>query len=247
MSQYAVTLTAGTPYFMYIHNKTATPASNHFTIRYRSASDGHAQVALTTLLLRGFSGTDGMAGAIAVHGGLPSFVMKFSNGDHLGWPYVAAMAAAASNTNWRGNRFRLTQDVWVNGAAAVLSGDTTNWKNGTCTIYQGATVIVTASIGLVQVSSTTLPIHFAKVKLYAGLAYDLVFQPAAATTDNPAYDMGSGSIPADVTAAGITGVTYVSGATPGSFTENTNAIFRCALLLESAPVDRYPRSRMINS
>jgi hypothetical protein len=245
LSRYTYTVVQNTCYFLYFINKTGTPASNYPSICYRGIMPANF-MGLVSQSCRNVRGTDGFAGVPTAALGMPCFVLKFSDGSYFGNPYPESAAAYTNNTDWRGNRYTFDRDTLVSGVMALL-GTVTNWNAGTWAVYQGATLKASGTISLAQQNTTTqLIIHFAPMIFYAGIAYDVIFQPASATTDNPAKSMGQGSIPADVTAAGFQGVSYVSGATPGSLSANSNQVFQSCVVIEDYPIIGIPRSAVVN-
>jgi hypothetical protein len=239
-TRYTVNLTQGSHYFLYFVNNTGTPASNYVTFAYRAALDMASYPGLQNTA--GFStilGSDGFVGAPTTSTGMPPIVLKFSDGTLLGNPYPEGAGALTNNTNWRGNRFVLERDMTVTAIVANISG-VTQWIGGTWAIYQGANALRSGTIDLAHQNGTTIkPMWFAPIALRANTPYDVVLAPGSATTSNPANQMALTAVlantPADVQACGIYGVTFVTGATPGSFTETPQGLMRLALVVDSMP------------
>lgn len=208
----SVSLTAGATYWVIIRNATGTPASNYPTYMTRG-TDG----IVIGARFNAFAVTDGFAAdpaAVATNSDSP-IVLKFSDGSVLGNPYVES-TAHANNTNDRGLRFRFDASVVVVGVynPTASNANTTFWK-----IYQGASEVATLTPDRSELNNAQYMYFAAPVTLAAATDYDVVQKVGSNSTYIPRLHAGS-TAPADVTACMSACVSYVDGATPGSYTES---------------------------
>lgn len=231
-----VSLTQGNGYFLVVKNTHGTPASNHATIAYRGALD--AMMAMPSSLSYGIAtghSADGFATdpTLNVGSGNGSAVLKFSDGNLLGFPYVAAGSAHANNTNSRGNRVQFAGDVVVSGLAWFGALNTAMSGMG---IYETDGTEIVLAAGDIATENRGGVYRFAPVTLTGGVSYDLVCKFASNSTAGTLYTMGQaeGSLPADVLACRPASIGYVDG-TVGSMTLDTSQIMALALIIDSIP------------
>lgn len=224
-----VTTVAGLAYFGGITNTHATPASNNFSIVYRGSLDSFLGSGSNVRLWAAANTTDGFATDPANTNIPTSVVIKFADGTIIGNPFVAT-AAITSNTNYRGMRISLSEDVTTSCMGGIVL---TTLLDSSYEIYQGSTQIVTVSPDKFTVNNSGF-VCFPTITLTGGLDYDLVYKPNSATGIDTQYTMGNGPYPADL-ASVLPNISYVNGATPGSFTETATTTVTRYLLLDDNP------------
>lgn len=229
----SVSLSAGSNYFLIIRNDTATPASNNFTIQTRSVSVRLASNGNTFGdSLRSCTTTDGMTTDPTCQStaGGPHGVLAFGDGTVWGNPFVAT-ASTTTSTNYRGNRYNFDEQMIVSGIAVAATATTT--ITVTVEVYNGASQLSTVTKDLYSKSNTLSGFFSAPVTFPKATDIDIVIKPASNSTAGTYMTIGN-SPPADVqTAAGP--VTYVNGATPGSFTETADQYIPMGLIIDNNP------------
>ncbi len=104
-------------------------------------------------------------------------------------------------------------------------------------IYNGASLIDNVTLDLSQKNNASaMPIYFTSVLTFsANTDYDVVFtgMPSNTTTFAVIDANAASSPPADVTALTYTNQSYVTGATPGSYTVTANATGGITLIPDS--------------
>lgn len=230
LSMTALSLTVGSAYFAILKNVSGIPASNHADIVFRGQLDGTPfKGNAPTVIGAGFT-ADGFLTDPTAGQGISPMILTFNDGTLMGQPYVES-GAGASGTDWRGNRIQFDTDVVCSGIQFVGQGAAV--ESGTFSIYQGSTEIATVQANRTS-GQNRIPVgRWVPVPLTAGLNYDFVFQPGSTSGVGTVYDTGQGTIPSEVTASKYHQATYVTGPTPGSFTEITEQIGAAAAYIDS--------------
>lgn len=222
----SVTLVAGNTYFLGVINTTATPASNNFSVQHRGALDGFIGNTTNLQWMSALVTADGFTTDPTVSLG-PAMVVKFDNGDLWGNPFVTA-TAHASNSNWRGTRFVVNEDIVISCASwGVITSVVADYR-----IYQGSTQILSITADRHSENNTSAAC-FPPITLTGGLPYDFVMNTTGASTAGQIYGMGT-TPPADVLSIAPNMVT-VDGATPGSFSEVANTVMLDFMMLDDNP------------
>lgn len=228
----SISLTVGQYYFVILHNDTAVPGSNNFTLTTRGVSPS-ANVGTFNRLFATCSTTDGIStdptcGSATIQ---PHGVMKFSDGTIIGYPFVVT-AASTSNTAYRGNRYNFDEDMKVAGVTVI--GVVATSSVVTMEVYNGASQLSTVTMDNYSRLNGMSAFFAAPVTFSGGTAIDVVWKPSANTTMGTYMTTGN-SPPADVTTSAGTGISYVTGATPGSFTNTVAQFIPLALILDTNP------------
>lgn len=234
-----VSLTAGETYFAIIGNTHATPASNHATFRYRSTMGAFGAAGYdlwNEACLAGYTSSGFTTDPTVTSVGPGTFVLKFSDGTLLGFPYVDS-AGHANNTDDRGIRFTPTEDVVISGLGfGYLLGAVTE----DLSIYTSAGAVVLDvpidTSPMYSVGSNHSFLRFAPITLSGGTSYDIVERSTTSRGSGTLYTMGEieANVPADVLACRPP-FSFVGGATAGSYTADTSTIFRVGLLVDNLP------------
>ena len=232
----SVSLTAGSWYFVIAKNDTATPGSNHFTVMTRgplfSQVGTPSGTGITGPGIRASTTTDGITtdpSQATSNTQQAAAVIKFGDGTIIGSPWVAT-SASASNDEYRGTRFTFDEDVIVSGV--TVANTVTATIATTLEIYNGASQLRTVTLDVFS-KGNGISANFAAITFTGGTAIDVVLKPASSATVGTYATIGT-SPPADVqTAAGP--VTYVNGATPGSFTNTSNRMIPITLTIDTNP------------
>ncbi len=237
LSVASVSLVVNQTYYVLLDNRTASPASHYPTVRYKGVSAFQADSSVGGSLLNCFrtgTSTDGFAtdpSLLAPYS--PSAVVTFGDGSLVGNPYVVNESHAA-NTNYRGCRFLFTEDVVLSGA--VMSGA----SGGTWAFHihetDGTSILTTANLGQYNRQFGLLS-RFVPQTLTGGTSYDLTFKVTTNSSLGALRYMGeaSGSLPADVLACRPGSISYVDGATPGSFAVDTARMMAMGLIFDDNP------------
>lgn len=227
-----ITSTVGDDYFILLENLSGTPGTDNANFAIRAAMDGLGSSS-TGAMIHGVSGTDGfMASDPTVSASQFPGLVKFNDGSYIGNVYVED-GASSSGTNWRGNRITFDEDTVVSGLRIIASSGSLD--GALVRLYEGSTQRATVTMNRVQAQRATIAPRFDAFTCVGGTAYDFVVQPASSSTVISAYDMGQGTIPADILAGGFYQTTAVEGATPGSFTESTDKAFKVVVIIDSHP------------
>jgi hypothetical protein len=233
-----VTLISGQSYFIGITNTTATPASNNFSITTRGAIDSALGCASTAPLcerrFETFTTTDGFTTDPTVTSvGYASFILKYNDGTLVGNPFVVAAQTPANNANMRG--FRVTFDEDVNVIGLGLTGLNGDADAKAYAIYNGAVQVASSSLDRYAYSLSSATMFSSAVTLSGGVTYDFVMEGIGGNiaTTGGIYAIGNNP-PADVVAVNDK-FTYVTGASAGSLTSTTTAIWAGWVLLDTNP------------
>lgn len=216
-----VSLTAGSFYWLIIQNTHATPASNYGSWYTRGAADAHALGAVQYLTpLSAYTSADGFQTGTLSASGIAPVVIKFNDNSVMGFPYIVAGAAHASNTNYRGNRLTIPGSVICNGLFLNGGVAAMNFVG----IGDGAAAAVVSKT--VDECGEDYGAYFEPTTLVAATAYDYVMGFGAASTTGTIYAMiiagQEANVPADVLAAAP--CTYVDGAGLDSLTNTPSMI-----------------------
>lgn len=220
-----VSLTAGATYWIVIYNATGTPASNNATYMTRgwNGIPGAAR-------FPAYNTTDGFTTDPAVVSAAADavIVLKFDDNSLLGSPY-AVSNAHANNAVDRGNRYRFDAAVQVVGIYHGLAATTiTAFK-----VYQGASEIGSVTLDKSEINNNGVVYFDSPVTMSAATDYDVVGKYSGNTTVGARIDGGS-SAPADVVSCYPATVSFVDGATPGSYTEQ-NGFTSIMLIVNNFP------------
>lgn len=222
-----VSLTTGLQYYLIVYNTHATPVSNYCSWIYRGALDQHGY-ATGFPFQTGYTDTGFTTNPTVTSSCTGCAVLKYSNGDIVGNPYVNT-EAHAGNTNHRGIRVTFTADVVTWGLGYIGGGSAVTRE---MRIYQGASLVVAGQLTEWAESGDNM-IVFADQTLSANTAYDLVLSPGAGLAHGNIYTMGMVTPPADILAAKPQGVLgYVDGATPGSLTLDDSRVLGIFLYIK---------------
>lgn len=225
----SLSLTAGLTYWAVLYNNTGTPGTNTATYMTRGLATGLTQSGRFPC----YNTTDGFTTdptAVAGTADAP-FVMKFSDGSLVGMPYVVS-TSHANNTNDRGMRFTFDADTTVLG---IYVGGTIGTTSSTVKVYVGASEVATTPTLDKSIINNNGMIYFSSPYTFpAATAVDVVVKYGSSATTFPTIGEGS-SAPSDVTACLLAGVSYVDGATPGSYTATAGAITGFYLILDNIP------------
>lgn len=246
----SISLTEGTSYYYIIKGLSGVDGSNNAEFTTRSGASGAS--GMVTYFCQGFSTTDGFSSDPSMAATVPPVVFVKDDGgaseEIFGTPWVTN--GTASETNWRGNRITVPEEVQIFGA--YFGRNTTSTNPISFGIYKtdGTEVFLISSIDVLSNEETTA-IGFDPITLEKGEAYDVVFKSTSGTGGfTRKATMGSGTIPADVSAAAPNGDwVRVTGATPGSFSVSDDEICMITLLQWDQPVvagggSALPRARM---
>lgn len=206
-----VSLSGGLTYWTVLNNNTSTPITNNATYLNRGYNGNSASARfLSYITTNGFltSPTVGAAGT-----DFP-IVIKFNDGSVFGNPYVQ-LASHANDANDRGNRYRFNAYTVVNGLFFGMQ------PGANCTgikIYQGVNELVSITPDLNQLANA-VPIYFSNsITLAPGIDYDVVAKFSTNTSSVGSRVMPGAGAPDDVYSCMPTGLSYIDGATPGSYT-----------------------------
>ena len=233
-----VTLVANRTYIIVIDNQTGTPASHYPTF----ARAGGIGTSFGQAFRMSITASDPSSVDIGWTAAAAPCVLKFSSGLIIGNP-LGGVAAHASNTNWRGNRYKVAAPVVVRGAVLASGSSTVANNYYTFTIYgTDGTSLATGNAGVGPRPET---VYLATpYTMVPGVSYDCVFAPSESTTGGTVGYAGVDSPPADVTSAmpqsGDVQNTYLDGATPGSFTPDATRWLVMALILDDLPAIGVP-------
>ena len=224
-----VTRTISTTSWFLVTNTTGTPTSNYFDVQVRGALDSAQDMANNQAFYghQSLTNTAGFSTDGTLAGGTSPTVVTYPSGASYGNPYVAAGAAHASNTNYRGNRFTPTEDMQVSGFFGIID---TNFT--TMHVAQGASELLNLTVDETS-QARSAGAFFAPITLTGGLAYDFLQKAGSADTFSATFTMGT-SPPANVQLAGSP-LTYVDGATLGSLTETTTTVYKMAIEISANP------------
>jgi hypothetical protein len=162
--------------------------------------------------------------------GQTPMVLKFDDGSLMGNPYVAD-GSVVSGVNYRGNRVIPIADMTVSGIRFSGTAGALFGPSSDIGIYQNGVSVTNANIDR-AVATENLAHRFDPILLAAGVAYDVVLRPDVGNSTGLVYNMGGGTIPADVKDCKFEGTTLVSGAAVGSLTEDDEAIINFVVVID---------------
>lgn len=240
-----VSLTVGERYFALVENKTATPASNYPQIRVTGGAyfvpyQSQSQLAF----LDGVYATNGFSVDGVYSTALP-FCMKFADGDIIGMPFAVSSGGVAG-TDWRGIRFRPFVPVRVSGVYMLLGG---GMAAGDFVILKDGVSVYTGSVTYASMNRSK-PIRFPQILVEDGV-WDFVFKPGSFSGVAQFAKAGI-SPPAEVLTCFPDGISFVSGASNTSLTEQTDTVWKGGLMIDEIVIPSggggsgYSRSRVVN-
>lgn len=228
-----VTLIMGESYFALVENKSASPATDNATIATRPALDGRPYLAPSTTINRALQNADGWTSdGTQQSQSMAPMVIVFDDGTVMGYNVVED-GTSVTGTNYRGMRINPVADMVVSGIK--FNDASGNYFGGSSDIgiYQAGSEFGSSAGAIPRiVAIENMPYRFAPVTLSAGTDYDIIFRPNASRT-TATYSIGQGTIPADVKSCNFFQTTMVSGATPGTLTEDDESVFNIQLIIDS--------------
>lgn len=218
-----VSLTAGSYYWLVIYNSAADPPNHYGSWYIRGSLDGHGfsggQHNYRTAL-RFFTSTTGFTTGSAQGDGIAPVVIKFADGSVMGFPYIVAGAAHASNTNYRGNRKTIPGNIVVNGLFYNSGAAAMNFVG----IGSGAVGAVVSKT--LDETGEDIGAYFVATTLTGATAYDYLYGYGSNSATAIIYAMiaagDEAAIPADVLLAAI--ASYVDGAALNTLTATASMI-----------------------
>lgn len=221
----SVSLTKGVDYWLVFYNDTATPASNYPTYMSRGWNGAMATRFAAYTTTNGFT-TD--PSAVSSSSEAP-FVLAFADGTIMGCPYVVS-TAHANNSESRGMRFTFDSAHTIVGLFSGFSATSAT----TLKVYNGASEVGSATLSLSQKNNAQCIYFDAPITFAAGVAYDVVWSTSSGSTQGARIGPGV-SPPADVSNCMNSGIGYVTGTTPGSFTHTAGEFTTILLLVDNVP------------
>ena len=211
----SISLNKGSTTWLVMHNTSADPISNYFTVAVRRNNVAGSPIKMTT-----YTNADGFLTDPTGQSSDSPIVCKFADGTLMGNPY-AVTNAHASNQNFRGARFNFAMPTVMKGVCIGFTMPATT----TLYVYQGSTELNKTVITDRQTLANTGCIYFeSDVPFSADTDYDVLIKPPVNNTGGAYGYVNINNVNDDIYQTVYTTTGQLDGAATSSLTYIQGAI-----------------------